>query len=91
MLYEPFQKVCYFSKKEMSDGIPIMLAGDALSYHTMNISSEENYDCKMTKLKYWLSSDEKRARVLRSFQESRLSAEMKKIATTVKSVLHLYL
>lgn len=41
LLYETFSKLWHLPKKEMSDGIPIMLSEDKLSYYTMNISSEE--------------------------------------------------
>lgn len=60
----------------MRQGIPIMLTGDALSIYTLNVSSTETYNEKMNSLRSWFSSDEKKARILTSFQELRLSEGM---------------
>ena len=46
VLYETLSKLCHLSLEEMSEGLPIMLTGDALSYYTMNIPTDENYKAK---------------------------------------------
>lgn len=69
VLYDTLSKLCHLSLQKMSKGLTIILTGDSLSYQTMNISTEEIYKDNIEKLKIWFSSDEKRARVIRSFQE----------------------
>lgn len=65
----------------MTDGIPMMLSGDALSYYTIKVPQHYSYNAKVKAHTNWFSSDEKRSTILRSFEESKLSSAMSESPT----------
>ncbi len=71
-------KMCDLNRRQMLKGLPVMLDGPALTYFASNLNSVETYEAAIEGLVLWYTSEEQRTRLLREWQDARLTAWMRK-------------
>jgi len=77
-VFEMTAQMCDLNSEQMLKGIPIMLDGPALAYFASNLKSSTSYEEAIEGLLSWYTSEEQRTRLLRDWQDARLSAWMKR-------------
>ncbi len=76
--YNIFSRICKLSEQEKADAVPYMLEGEAFTFFSQKIPPNTTFDEITKELRKWFTSSEKQARILKKWQEMRLSTEMEK-------------
>lgn len=77
-VFEMSAQMCDLNAQQMLKGVPIMLDGPALAYFASNLKSAPSYDDAIQGLMSWYTSEEQRTRLLREWQDARLSTWMRR-------------
>ena len=77
-VYEVTCAMVGVSEAMKREGIPIMLASTALTHYTTHLKDKETYQEVIDGLKAWFTSEEQRSRLLREWQNTRLSTWMQR-------------
>lgn len=72
-VFSTLATMCQLTPEEKVMAIPVMLAGDALSYYSNQAREEDTFESAMGALRAWYNSDEKKARTLTKWQTMTLS------------------